>query len=82
LDAGRFFGELSLNAEANMMEVARLYGFSLGPDVARLTLEDLLREQFARPVVGDRIKLGSVEFVVREMRNERIVRVGLKLNPD
>jgi cell volume regulation protein A len=82
LDAGRFFGELSLNAEANMMEVARLYGFSLGPDVARLNLEDLLREQFARPVVGDRIKLGSVEFVVREMRNERIVRVGLKLNPD
>ena len=38
-----------------------------------------MKRRFDQPVVGDRVRLGSVEFVVREMRGGRIVKVGMKL---
>lgn len=79
LQAGRFFGELALNADADMVELARLYGLTLDPDDAAGTLEHCLQRRFDHPVVGDRFRLGAVEFVVREMRGERIVKVGMKL---
>jgi len=79
LQAERFFGELVLNADADLMEIARLYGLSLDPADTVGTLEQCLMRRFKRPVVGDRFRLGSVEFVVREMRVGRIVRVGMKL---
>ena len=79
LEAGRFFGELALNADAQMAELAQLYGLKLDPFDAADTLEHLLKRRFDRPVVGDRVRMGSVEFVVREMRGERIVKVGMKL---
>ncbi len=79
LQAGRFFGELALNADADLAEVARLYGLTLDPADAAGTLEQCLKRRFDRPVVGDRVRLGSVEFVVREMQGGRIVKVGMKL---
>jgi cell volume regulation protein A len=79
LEAGRFFGELALNAEADLAEIARLYGLPLNPAEVTGTLEQYLKRRFDQPVVGDRVRLGSVEFVVREMRGERIVKVGMKL---
>lgn len=79
LEAGRFFGELALNADAQMAELAQLYGLKLDPSDAADALEHFLKRRFDCPVVGDRVRLGSVEFVVREMRGERIVKVGMKL---
>jgi len=79
LQAGQFFGELALNANADLAEVACLYGLVLDPADAAGTLEQCLKRRFDRPVVGDRVRLGSVEFVVREMRGERIVKVGMKI---
>lgn len=79
LQAVQFFGELALNADADLAEIARLYGLSLDPADAAGTLEQCLKRRFDRPVVGDRVRLGSVEFVVREMRGGRIVKVGMKL---
>lgn len=79
LEPGRFFGELALNADAGMMELARMYGLNLNPTETADTLERYLKRRFDRPVVGDRVRLGSIEFVVREMRGECIVKVGMKL---
>ncbi|MBL8253196.1 MAG: hypothetical protein JNJ76_06290, partial [Candidatus Competibacter sp.] len=56
------------------------YGLELDPADASGTLEEYLDHRFDRPVVGDRVKLGTVEFVVREMQGERIAKVGLKLH--
>jgi len=35
-----------------------------------------------RAVVGDRVRVGPVELVVREIKNDRIVMVGLELEPE
>ncbi len=79
LQAGQFFGELALNADANLAEVAKLYGLTLNPEDAAATLEQCLRRRFDQPVVGDRVRLGLVEFVVREMQGGHIAKVGMKL---
>ena len=80
LESVRFFGELALNAEASMAEIVRFYGLPSDPACQQGTLEDYLKRYFKRPVVGDRLRRGPIEFVVREMRDGRMVKVGLRLN--
>lgn len=80
LEPSRFFGELVLNAEASMADLTLLYGLHLDPEATAGTLEDYLNRRFDHPVVGDRARVGRVEFVVREMRGRRIAKVGLRLN--
>ncbi|MDQ2696237.1 MAG: potassium/proton antiporter, partial [Pseudomonadota bacterium] len=79
LEEQRFFGEMALNGGASMAEVARFYGLDIPAEAAAGTLEDFMVRAFAKPVLGDRISVGPVEFVVREMQGPRILKVGLKL---
>lgn len=74
-----FFGELVLDGSASMAEVVRFYGLTVDAVLVTGTLEDTLHRVFDKPVPGDRVRLGQVEFVVREMRGERIHKVGMKL---
>lgn len=80
LEPSRFFGEMALDAEASMADIALLYGLKPDPEAAVGTLEGYLNRQFDNPVVGDRARVGRVEFVVREMRGKRITKVGMRLN--
>ncbi len=83
LEERRFFGEFVLNADATIGEVAALYGLSLPPGSSDQPLADFLADAFnGLPVVGDRMEIGHVEFVVREMDSDRIALVGLKLSHD
>ena len=79
LEEHRFFGDLVLDATAQLSDVAQFYAIAVPPQAGAVSLADYLERVFhQRPVVGDRLKMGRVEFVVREMKDERIVRVGLK----
>jgi NhaP-type Na+/H+ and K+/H+ antiporter len=49
--------------------------------VAGLTLRETLARRFkGRPVVGDRLHLGDIELVVREVANGEVSKVGLVLH--
>ncbi len=79
LEEHRFFGDLVLEADAELLDVAAFYGLELPPEAPGLTLGDYLHRAFhERASVGDRIKLGRVALVVREMEGGRITKVGLK----
>ena len=79
LEEHRFFGDLVLDGDANLKDVVEFYGLELSTDSADTTLADYLHGIFRkRPVVGDRIRLGRVELVVREMNDNKISRIGLK----
>jgi cell volume regulation protein A len=79
LEEHRFFGDLVLDADANLSDIAQFYGVDMPADAQSQTLGGYLQRVFRkRPVVGDRIKAGRVEFVVREVRDGRVARVGLK----
>lgn len=80
LRESRFFGEFVLDARATLGDVAGVYGVEVPADSRDASLAEVLARAFKRrPVVGDRVPLGNLELVVREMDGETITRVGLKL---
>lgn len=80
LEEHRFFGEFVIDGDARLEELAAVYGFTPPPEAAGLTVSDYLTQRFnRRPVVGDRVGLGEVELVVRELDGGVVSRVGLKL---
>jgi len=79
LEEHQFFGDLVLDGDASVTDIAQFYGVDFPPEADGLTLGSYLQRVFRkRPVVGDRIKAGRVEFVVRDVANGRVSRVGLK----
>ena len=80
LEEHRFFGDLVLDGDASVSDIAQFYGIEFPAGAEGLTLGSYLVRVFRkRPVVGDRIKAGRVEFVVRDVVDGRVSRVGLKL---
>lgn len=84
------FGEFVFAADTPARDLALLYGLpidSLGkrdgavfPPIWDETLGDLLHQRLGKTlVVGDRLELGEVELVVREIRDGRVSSVGLEL---
>lgn len=75
-----FFGNFVLDGVAPVAQLAAFYGISFPDARPGQTLGDYLANRFHnQPVVGDTIDLGPVELVVREIKDGRIARVGLKL---
>jgi cell volume regulation protein A len=82
LESSKFFGEFVLHPEAKLADIAQVYGFEVDSSHAALTVEKFIGKQFhGRPVVGDQVKLGPVKLIVREVKGNSIVAVGLKLKP-
>ncbi len=77
----RFFGEFTVNGAAALRDVQAMYGVEIKGFDPALTLSDCFaRASRGHPVVGDRLDLGSLLLVVREVAGDRVVKVGLKLS--
>ncbi|MCC7487712.1 MAG: potassium/proton antiporter [Burkholderiales bacterium] len=80
LEPHRYFGDFILNGDAVLGELAAVYGLEITEEAAGKTLARYLAELFhGRAVVGDRVRLGAAELVVREIEKGRVTRVGLLL---
>ncbi len=79
LDERRFFGEFVLQAEVRLADVVAMYGFQVPDALPDETLRAYLERHFPKAVVGDRLRVGNSELVVREVEEGRVSRVGLKL---
>ena len=79
LQPRRFFGEFVINADARLDDLAGMYDLDLPNEASGFSAGELLHRRFGRPVVGDRVRLGPAELVVREMAGNQVSRVGLKL---
>lgn len=78
-----YFGDFSLGGEAKLADVAREYGIPPEQEAGDQTLSDfLLAEIGGEPHRGDRVILGPVELIVRDVEDDRIRSVGLNLVPD
>ncbi|WP_006787531.1 potassium/proton antiporter [Thiorhodospira sibirica] len=83
LSEQRFFGEFALNGKATLGELSLVYGLNMPPEQADQTLNEVIHAHLqTQPVVGDRLQIGGVELVVREMEGDQVTRVGLKLIRD
>jgi cell volume regulation protein A len=80
LEASHFFGEFVLHPQAKLADIALAYGFALDPAHTGMTVEEYIAQRFhGKPVVGDIIKLGPVKLIVKEIKDDHIATVGLKL---
>lgn len=80
LEEHRYFGDFVLNGEAVAGELAAVYGFGIPASAQDMTLAQFLDDAFrGRVVVGDRLRLGGAELVVREIEDGRVTRVGLRV---
>lgn len=75
----RFFGEFVIRPQATLGELGAVYGFEVEPEAQARTIGALLLERYPWPTVGDRLRMGTVEFVIREVDAGCIGKVGLKL---
>ncbi len=80
LSAQAFFGEFVFTPRAKLADLGMLYGFSVPPEMANWSIARYIHSQYKHPVVGDRVRLGDVEFVVLEMHDARLTRVSMKLH--
>lgn len=75
-----FFGEFVIKPDARLNDLAQVYGFQVEDELKELSIAELMHKQFhGKPVIGDRIQMGNVQFVVREFKEGKVVSVGLKL---
>jgi cell volume regulation protein A len=74
----RVFGTFTLDGDGPLGEVAEIYGVEVPERVKSLTLAQYIDRQFhRRPVVGDFVRIGGMNLVVREMRDGRTTKVGI-----
>ncbi|TVR96446.1 MAG: potassium/proton antiporter [Rhodospirillales bacterium] len=80
-DDREFFGDLVLKPSVTIGALAETYGLPLSLDQKNLTLKDLFEQEFPKPEIGDRLRIGSVEVVARTVDDTGITSVGLFLEP-
>jgi cell volume regulation protein A len=77
----RFFGEFTITGAALLRDVNDMYGISIKRFDPSLSLSDCFERSFrGHPVVGDRLDLGSLMLVAREVSGDKVLKVGLKLS--
>lgn len=74
-----FFGRLRLNPGSTAGELAEAYNFPIDADVADVRLGTFIERQLrGQPLIGDRVRLGPAELIVRELDGQRqISAIGL-----
>lgn len=75
----RFFGEFGLRPDAPLEPLAMIYGVTISPHAAKLTVAEFLHSSLPNPVIGDRLRFGEMELVIRELKDDTIGAVGLRL---
>jgi potassium/hydrogen antiporter len=77
-----FFGDLVLNADVTVGALAQMYGLPLSVRKADLTLEELFRQEFRDALeVGDRLRMGAIELIARDITDGHLHTFGLALEP-
>ncbi len=74
----RFFGTFTLNGDAPLGEVVEMYGGEVPQAIRSMTLAQYIDRQFRRrPGVGDLVRFGKLNLVVREMYQGQVAKVGI-----
>jgi cell volume regulation protein A len=74
-----FFGEFVIDLKAPATALADAYGLELPDSAKHRSVVEFFASVIPRPVVGDRLRLGEMELVVKRMEGEKITEIGLRL---
>jgi cell volume regulation protein A len=74
------FGEFTFAASVRLGDIAAFYSLPIRPRDAALTLGEHFARHYEHTVeVGDRVRLGPVTLVARELDDDAVAKVGLKM---
>lgn len=78
-----FFGDFAVDLDVPVADLAEFYGGDVRADKSALSVRHFLEREFGDAVeVGDRIGLGAIELIVREVdERQRVVEAGLAVTP-
>lgn len=75
-------GEFVFNGDVAIGKLCAMYGVPFEPLMLSETLDEFMRMRLGgSAVVGDRVPIGPVELIVREIDKGKITRVGLEIEP-
>jgi cell volume regulation protein A len=73
-------GDFFVSAQVTLGAVAEIYGLSMAPEAAAISLADHFRDELGRaPRAGDTLPLDTIVLVVRGVDHDRVSEVGLRL---
>lgn len=75
----RFFGEFEIDLKASAQALGDVYGVELPESAHHQSVAEFFSSVIPRPVVGDRLRLGEMELVVKRMESDKITEIGLRL---
>lgn len=74
-----YFGEFSIALDASAEALAEVYGLELPSGAQGRTVVEFFMSVIHKPVIGDRLRLGELELVVKRMEGNRVTELGLRL---
>ncbi len=76
----RLLGDFFVSGEVTLGALADIYGLSIAPEAAEITLADYFAEEIKRrPKQGDVVPLGPIALVAHRVTDGRLASVGLRL---
>src|SRR6266568_3794821 len=76
----RLLGDFFVSGEVTLGALADIYGLSIAPEAAEITLADHIAEEVKRrPKQGDVVPLGPIALVAHRVTDGRLASVGLRL---
>lgn len=78
-EARRYFGEFFIKADVPLSALCEAYGLDLPENAGDAVLGDLVRKHLPHPVIGDRLRFGELQLIVRSVDGDLPVEIGLRL---
>jgi cell volume regulation protein A len=75
-----YFGEFVLPGATSLREVAALYAPEA--NAPNQSVGEAFAQALGTPTVGDTLPLGTIELVAKALENDRVVEVGVRLEPE
>jgi cell volume regulation protein A len=76
----RFFGDFFLDVNAKLSDIALIYGLYLGYFDVGMTLRELVAQHLGdTPVLGDHFEWQGLEWIVADIIDWKVTRIGLRL---
>jgi cell volume regulation protein A len=74
-------GEFAFDGATRLSAIAHLYDPTAAAEGGETVAEFLASRLGGIPAVGDRLRFGTVELIVREMQGDTVTQVGVELDP-
>ncbi|MGI2832195.1 potassium/proton antiporter [Vibrio alginolyticus] len=76
----RFFGDFFLDIEVKLADIAVMYGLNLGDEPLDKSLRNLVEEQLGgTPVLGDHFEWQGLHWIVADVVDQQVTKVGIRL---